>query len=118
MFMPAHISSATSDFQMKAFPLKGIPETDWDRLERVAEDELRNLAAAQGSSAGPGNREGGRKMGATLNIHHDTGLLVVLGPPSFLEAVDSFVTAWHANQGSLSPIQQLQRKNAKPTGEQ
>src|SRR5207245_1682639 len=26
MFVPPHASSATSDFQMKAFPLNGIPE--------------------------------------------------------------------------------------------
>jgi len=89
MFISPHASSATADFQMKAFPLKGIPEKEWDKLARVAEEELGNLAAAQ--------RTPNRKSGATLHIHHETGLLVVLGPSSFLEAVGSFVTAWHAN---------------------
>jgi hypothetical protein len=89
MFVAPHDSSATSDFQMRAFPLKGIPKSQWEKLAMVAEGELANLAAAQ--------RTSGAKPGATLRIHQDTGLLVVLGPAAYLDTVGSFVTAWQAN---------------------
>jgi len=89
MFVAPHDSSATSDFQMRAFPLKGIPKNQWEKLARVAEEELASLAAAQRTSGG--------KRGATLRIHQDTGLLVVLGPAAYLDTVGSFVTAWQAN---------------------
>jgi hypothetical protein len=74
---------------MKAFPLKGIPETEWDKLASVAERELQNLAAVQ--------RTSGRELRPTLRIHTEAALLIVVGPPSYLDAVGSFVTAWHAN---------------------
>jgi len=94
MFIPSNVSSPTADFQMKAFPLKGIPEKEWDKLAKAAEGELENLAAAQKTS----RRSSEGRSGTRLHLHHDTGLLVVLGPPAFIEAVGSFVTAWHANQ--------------------
>jgi hypothetical protein len=89
MFVAPHDSSAASDFQMRAFPLKGIPKNQWEKLAMLAEGELANLAAAQRTSGG--------KRGATLRIHQDTGLLVVLGPAAYLDTVGSFVTAWQAN---------------------
>jgi hypothetical protein len=33
-----------------------------------------------------------------VNVHPETGLLMVRGPETFLETVESIVTAWHANQ--------------------
>ena len=91
MFVAPHDSSATSDFQMRAFPLKGIPKDTWDKLAREAEAELGNLAQAQRTPASSWKF-------VSLRIHRDTGLLVVLGPAAFLDAVGSFVTAWQANQ--------------------
>ncbi len=89
MFTASRAASAPADFQMKAFPLKGIPEKEWEKLALVAEQELRALAAVQRASS--------RELRPMLRIHRETALLIVLGPPSFLDAVGSFVTAWHAN---------------------
>jgi hypothetical protein len=89
MFISSRAPSPASDFQMKAFPLKGIPQKDWDKLASVAEQELRNLAVVQ--------RTSGRAFTPSLRIHADAALLIAVGPPSFLDAVGSFVTAWHAN---------------------
>jgi len=101
IFIRSNVSSPTADFQMKAFPLRGIPEKEWERLARAAEEELANLAVAQRTRAGGY----GEQRRPTLHIHQNTALLVVLGPPSFLDAVGSFVTAWHANSRFNLPQQ-------------
>jgi hypothetical protein len=81
---------------MRAFPLKGIPENEWEKLVGSVKVELENLSEAQRTSSSPGERRQG-KMRATLRLHPDTGLLVVLGQPPFLDTVASFVSAWQAN---------------------
>jgi hypothetical protein len=112
LFVPPHTSSPTSDFQMKAFPLKGIPEKEWDNLVDRLRMDLRNLAEAQRTTpSGLGQRA------IQITLHRDTGLLVVLGPPSFLDAADSFVTAWHANDNERRASQGGPVKG-KTTGEQ
>lgn len=85
-------SRATENFQMKAFPLRGIPEQEWDKLAEVTMQEINMLARVQGVEKRPEGSE------IRVDLHRGVGLLIVLGPPSILETVDSFVTAWHANQ--------------------
>jgi hypothetical protein len=96
----------TSDFKMKAFALNGIPEKEWDSLAVVVENELETLARlqiARSSSAGEGlsTREQDimvQERRLRVSLHKDTGLLIVRGPESILQAAESLVTAWRAKQ--------------------
>ena len=74
--------------KMKAFALKGIPPTDWNKLRDELERELAILAHAQREANG---------SGSSIEIHEGTALLIVIGPEAVLEAAESLVTAWEKN---------------------
>jgi hypothetical protein len=84
--------ATTPDFKMKAFALKGIPESEWDGLAVFANQELGHLADVTWSP---------QVKGATqVTLHRDPGLLIVFGPESALQAAESLVTAWRDNHSS------------------
>jgi hypothetical protein len=73
---------------MKVFALGGIRGQDqWLKLA----DEI-NLQIARLDEM---NHSTGKQ--ANVEIHRESGLLIVLGNPSELEAAESLVAAWRAN---------------------
>jgi len=88
-------SSAGSPFQMKALALNGIPTNEWKNLEAGLESDLSAMARNQGSADWPST--------FFVILHQDTGLLVVTGPDSILQAAESFVNACHANHPGATP---------------
>jgi hypothetical protein len=100
--------SANADFKMKAFALNGIPENEWEKLEHVVADELDTLTWLQiersrnvGEDPTPHEEammklEKNRARQARVALYKDTGLLIVRGPESILDAAESLVTAWRA----------------------
>jgi len=90
-------SSATKDNKMKVFSLKGIPTNEWQNLAESVDSDLRRLARDQGSTD--------LRHALEVVVHRDTGLLVVIGPDSMLQAAESFVTAWRDHPAPASPPQ-------------
>jgi hypothetical protein len=97
-----------SNFKMKAFALKGIPENEWGKLEEVVGHELDTLAMLQ-IERPVGERHSDheqtlmaeeieRQRQSRVALYKDTGLLIVRGPEPILEAAESLVTAWRAKQ--------------------
>ena len=63
---------------------------EWEKLEAALNEQFRMLDNLN-HRFGP--------LGFEVSIHRDTALLVVFGPEaSYLEAAESLVAAWHANQ--------------------
>jgi hypothetical protein len=99
-----------SDFKMKAFALNGIPPKEWEQLEDLVDSELNKLALLQiERSINTGeplsdnetrhlDMEIGKARESRVTLHKDTGLLIVRGSQSILDAADSLVTAWRAKQ--------------------
>jgi len=91
MFIPGNMPEPP-EIKVKAFPLKGIPEKDWDKLEKdiaEARDALPRTFADVG--APPLGRIG------RIEIHRATSLIVATGSAPFIEMVESMVAAYHAN---------------------
>ena len=91
----ATTSSAANHFQMKAFSLTGIPTNEWKNLQVGLESDLNTLALHQGFVE--------FNNPVQVILHQDTGVLVVIGPDSVLQAAESVVNAFHANHPGATP---------------
>ncbi|HTA31328.1 MAG TPA: hypothetical protein VK731_12630 [Candidatus Cybelea sp.] len=101
---------ASSDFKMKAFALNGIPDKEWEPLEKLVDSELDKLTQLQIFATRDLDehlssheeillhKEVEREHEARVTLHKDTGLLIVRGSDSILQAAESLVTAWRAKQ--------------------
>jgi hypothetical protein len=80
---------APSGLKIKAFALRGIPEGEWGKLGQELSEQFDLFSKL--------NHEGEKQPKTDIAIHPDTGLLIVVGPESYVEAAESLVAAWHAN---------------------
>jgi hypothetical protein len=78
-------ANTTPDIKVKVFALGAIPKDQWEKLEW----ELNNMLSSPSLVA--------NQAPAHFAIHPNSSLLIVVGPESALEAVESLVTAWRAN---------------------
>ena len=88
MFIPGN-TREPPETKVKAFPLKGILEKDWDKLEQdilMAQKEWYNTF--NGDAPAPRT---------TVEIHRATSLIVATGPAPFMEMVESMVAAYREN---------------------
>ncbi len=96
MLVPDKRSASAQDhLRIKAFPLRGIPESQWSKLE---EDIARAKDVAAGVSQRGETAFAIQVLKGVAQIHRETNLLVAYGPESFVEMVDSIVAAYQANQ--------------------
>jgi hypothetical protein len=102
MFVP---DKAATDSQpkvkVKAFSIWGISDAERAKLREDidrAQDEAMQYASVRPGSSGL------RSLPGFVAIHNDTSLLVATGPESFVEMVESIVTACQARERDRNPI--------------
>lgn len=101
MFVP---DKAAADRQpkvkVKAFSIYGISDPERVKLQedidRAREEAMKYASRLRGSSGLP-------SLEGTVAIHNDTSLLVATGPESFVEMVESIVTACQAKERARNP---------------
>jgi len=96
MFRSTPPGGAQREFKMKAFALQGIPTNEWMKLARATDEDLSRLANDQGAVD--------MRRAFEVNVHPDTGLLVVMGPEGMLQAAESIVVAWRENHSAEAPM--------------
>jgi hypothetical protein len=97
LFVSGNVS-AGPEIRVKAYPLRGIPEKEWEAIVLTVQQEIEALLGAQ---AGPRTGEPNRRIQVAL--HRGIGLLIVRAPEQVLETAESIVTAWRANQTVIEP---------------
>jgi len=100
MFVPDKTATDTRhQVKVKAFPVWGISDpaqaTLLEDIERSRKEAM-DYARLRGSS-------GLRGLEGTVAIHNDTSLLVATGPESFVDIVESIVTAFLAKERARNP---------------
>jgi hypothetical protein len=85
IFQPPATAGPLMGVKMMAFSLQGIPDGEWQNLAETARNDLYRLARDQGSRD---------LLQVEVVLHRDTGLLVVIGPDSMLQAAETLVSAW------------------------
>jgi hypothetical protein len=102
MFVPDKAATDSKPkVKVKAFSIWGISDAERAKLrENIdrAQDEAMQYASVQPGSSGL------RGLLGTVAIHNDTSLLVAMGPESFVEMVESIVTACQARERARNPI--------------
>jgi hypothetical protein len=102
MFVPDKAATDTQPkFKVKAFSIWGISDAERAKLEEDiewAKREAFDYASRLRGSSGLRGLEG------TVAIHKGTSLLVATGPESFVEMVQSIVTACVARERDRNPI--------------
>jgi hypothetical protein len=101
MFVPDKALTDTQPkVKVKAFSIYGINnaeraklEEDIDRARKEAMDSISHLRGSAGQ----------RSLEGTVAIHKETSLLVATGPESFVEMVESIVTACQAKERARNP---------------
>jgi hypothetical protein len=88
-------AKAPPDLKIKAFALRGIPEVEWDKLAAELAQQFKLFHELNHEEANPPRTD--------VAIHRDSGLLIVLGPESYVEAAESLVAAWRANHPDPRP---------------
>jgi len=93
-----HSSAPTTqtEYKVKAFALRGVPVTDWEKLESEINSQFEREFMRQVDLAEHSSSPMPAGMGHVI-LHKDTSLLVVDGPAWSVEAAESFVAAWKAN---------------------
>ncbi len=95
--------------KVKAFSIYGINEAERAKLqqdiEQAKEEAMKYASRLPGSS-------GFRSLAGTVAIHNDTSLLVATGPESFVEMVESIVTACQAKERARNPAAPTSLPNA------
>jgi hypothetical protein len=89
------------EVEVKAFSIWGISDAERAKLRediKRAQEEAQDYAVRMRSSSGI------RGLRGTVAIHNDTSLLVATGPESFVEMVESIVTACQARERDRNPI--------------
>jgi len=101
MFVPDKAATdAQPKVKVKAFSIWGISDAERVKLKdsiSLAKDEARDYASRMPGSSGL------RGLDGTVMIHKDTSLLVATGPESFVEMVESIVTACVARERDRNP---------------
>ena len=101
MFVPDKAATDTQPkVKVKAFSIWGISDAERAKLqediERAKKEAMKYASRLRGSS-------GLRSLEGTVAIHNDTSLLVATGPESFVEMVESIVTACQAKERARNP---------------
>ena len=101
MFVPDKAATDTQPkVKVKAFSIWGISDAERAKLQedidRAKKEALDYASRMRGSS-------GLRGLEGTVAIHNDTSLLVATGPESFVEMVESIVTAYGAKERARNP---------------
>jgi hypothetical protein len=101
MFVPDKAATDTQPkVKVKAFSIWGITDPERAKLmediDRAKKEALDYASRLRGSS-------GLRGLDGTVAIHNDTSLLVATGPESFVEMVESIVTACLARERERNP---------------
>jgi hypothetical protein len=101
MFVPGKTTADTQlKLKVKAFSIYGLRDTERAKLQEdigLAKVQAMQYAADQ---RGP---SGLRGLDGTVAIHNDTSLLLAMGPESFVEMVESIVTACMAKERASNP---------------
>jgi len=101
MFVPDKTATDTQPkVKVKAFSIYGINDAERAKLHEdidQAQREARIYASRLRGSSGLRSLEG------TVAIHNETSLLVATGPESFVEMVESIVTACQAKERARNP---------------
>ena len=95
--------------KVKAFSIWGINDAERAKLQEDierAKQEAMNYASSLRGSSGPRSLEG------TVAIHNETSLLVATGPESFVDMVESIVTACQAKERARNPTAPMALPNA------
>ena len=101
MFVPDKALADTQPkVKVKAFSIYGINGAERDQLK--ADIELARRDATEYASH-LGGSSGQRSLEGTVAIHHATSLLVATGPESFVDMVESIVTACQAKERARNP---------------
>ncbi|MCX6924632.1 MAG: hypothetical protein NT154_15670 [Verrucomicrobia bacterium] len=96
MLAPSKAGEQTaSQVRVRAFSLKGIPEDDWEKLEK-------DVSAARKDAVDYANLRGNalaiaRTLEGRVSVHQETKLLVAVGTEPYVEMVESIVAAHRAN---------------------
>ena len=85
------------DYKVKAFALKGISPTEWERLVDEINSQFDRELTRQADLAVHSSSPMPKYTGHVI-LHPDTSLLVVDGPVWSVELAESFVAAWKANR--------------------
>jgi hypothetical protein len=101
MFVPDKAATDTRlQVKVKAFSIWGISDAERAKLlediERSKKEALDYASRLRGSS-------GLRGLEGTVAVHNDTSLLVATGPESFVDIVESIVTAFLAKERERNP---------------
>jgi hypothetical protein len=101
MFVPDKAATDTRlQVRVKAFSIWGISDAERAKLlediERSKKEALEYASRLRGSS-------GLRGLEGTVAVHNDTSLLVATGPESFVDIVESIVTAFLAKERERNP---------------
>ena len=110
MFVPDKAAADTQPkVKVKAFSIYGINDAERAKLQEDierAKQEAMNYASSLRGSSGPRSLEG------TVAIHNETSLLVATGPESFVDMVESIVTACQAKERARNPTAPMALPNA------
>jgi hypothetical protein len=101
MFVPDKAATDTRlQVKVKAFSIWGISDAERAKLlediERSKKEALDYASRLRGST-------GLRGLEGTVAVHNDTSLLVATGPESFVDIVESIVTAFLAKERERNP---------------
>ena len=96
MFVPDKAAlDAQPRITVKAFNIYGISDAEKAKLQqdidRAGEQAMKYAMALPNSTSA-------RNLQGTVAIHDETSLLVATGPQTFVEMVESIVTAWQAKE--------------------
>ncbi|PYJ03028.1 MAG: hypothetical protein DME25_13825, partial [Verrucomicrobia bacterium] len=101
MFVPDKaVADTQPKVKVKAFSIYGINGAERDQL-RADIDRARGDATVYASQLR--GASGQRSLEGTTAIHDETSLLVATGPDSFVDMVESIVTAWQAKERARNP---------------
>jgi hypothetical protein len=110
MFVPDKTAmGAQPKVKVKAFSIYGMNDAGKVRLEQdigLAKEEAMKYASRLRGASGPRSLEG------TVAIHNDTSLLVATGTDSFVDMVESIVTAWEQKDRPRNPVAPTALPNA------
>ena len=96
MFVPdKSVDDEQSRFKVKAFSIYGCNEAEKGKLEEDIERAKMDAVAYAEHVRGPTALH---RLQGTISIHSDTSLLVATGSNSYVEMVESIVTAWRTTK--------------------
>lgn len=85
-------SGPGAEIKVRAFPIKSIPEKDWDRLAddiTMARDRAGAYSKQRGAS---------ESLQGHFSVNRGTKLLIATGSGSYIEMVESIIAAYTANE--------------------